>query len=107
MNSMIRLSSIAILIVALIIGAPVSHPSWAAQSNATRERPAASLPAVSGNQLVSIDFNNVDIVVFIKFISDLTKKNFVVDEKVRGKVTIISPGKITVDEAYQVFLSVL
>jgi general secretion pathway protein D len=65
------------------------------------------LPAVSSDQLVSIDFNDVDIVVFIKFISDLTKKNFVIDEKVRGKVTIISPGKITVAEAYQVFLSVL
>jgi general secretion pathway protein D len=106
MNSIIRLSSIAALIVSLSLGASASHPSWA-QSNPTKQRPTASLPAVTGNQLVSIDFNNVDIVVFIKFISDLTKKNFVVDEKVRGKVTIISPGKITVDEAYQVFLSVL
>jgi general secretion pathway protein D len=61
----------------------------------------------NGNQLVSIDFNNVDIGVFIKFISDLTKRNFIVDEKVRGKVTIISPGKITVGEAYKVFESVL
>ena len=58
-------------------------------------------------QLVSIDFNNVDIVVFIKFISDLTKRNFIIDEKVKGKVTIISPGKITVSEAYKVFQSVL
>ncbi len=58
-------------------------------------------------QLVSIDFNNVDIVVFIKFISDLTKSNFIIDDKVKGKVTIISPGKITVSEAYKVFQSVL
>ena len=57
--------------------------------------------------MVSIDFNNVDIGVFIKFISDLTKRNFIVDDKVRGKVTIISPGKITVAEAYRVFESVL
>lgn len=58
-------------------------------------------------QLVSIDFNNVDIGVFIKFISDLTKKNFVIDDRVKGKVSIISPGKITVSEAYAVFESVL
>lgn len=60
-----------------------------------------------GEQMVSIDFNNVDIGVFIKFISDLTKKNFVIDERVRGKVTIISPGKISVVEAFRVFESVL
>jgi general secretion pathway protein D len=56
---------------------------------------------------VSIDFNDVDIRVFIKFISELTNENFVIDNKVRGKVDIISPGKITVNEAYKVFESVL
>jgi general secretion pathway protein D len=62
---------------------------------------------VKNDQLVSIDFNNVDIGVFIKFISDLTKKNFIIDDRVKGKVSIISPGKITVSEAYTVFESVL
>jgi general secretion pathway protein D len=67
----------------------------------------AQPPAGKSDQLVSIDFNNVDIVVFIKFMSDLTKQNFIIDDKVKGKVTIISPNQITVDEAYRVFLSVL
>ena len=56
---------------------------------------------------VTIDFDEVDIPVFIKFISELTGKNFVIDKGVRGKVTIISPNKISVDEAYKVFESVL
>ncbi len=56
---------------------------------------------------VSIDFNDVDISVFIKFISELTEKNFVIDNRVKGKVTIISPSKISVEEAYKVFESVL
>jgi len=56
---------------------------------------------------VTIDFDNVDLPVFIKFISELTGKNFVVDNAVRGKVTIVSPTKISVDEAYRVFESVL
>jgi general secretion pathway protein D len=56
---------------------------------------------------VTIDFDNVDIGLFIKFISELTGKNFVVDKAVRGKVTIISPTKISVKEAYKVFESVL
>ena len=58
-------------------------------------------------RFISIDFNDVDINVFIKFISELTSKNFVVDQRVKGKVTIISPSKISVKEAYKVFESVL
>jgi general secretion pathway protein D len=61
----------------------------------------------TNGRYVSIDFNDVDIGVFIKFISELTGKNFVIDQRVKGKVTIISPGKISVNEAYTVFESVL
>jgi general secretion pathway protein D len=57
--------------------------------------------------MVTLDFNNVDLQTFIKFISELTGRNFVIDEKVQGKVTVISPAKISVDEAYQVFLTAL
>ncbi|MEA1949551.1 MAG: type II secretion system secretin GspD, partial [Thermodesulfobacteriota bacterium] len=68
-------------------------------------------PASRGNgdseRFISIDFNDVDISVFIKFISELTSKNFVVDQRVKGKVTVISPAKISVNEAYKVFESVL
>lgn len=56
---------------------------------------------------ITMDFNNVDLPVFIKFISEITKKNFVIDERIKGKVTIFSPTKISVDKAYQVFLSVM
>ncbi|OQY00811.1 MAG: type II secretion system protein GspD [Desulfobacteraceae bacterium 4572_130] len=58
-------------------------------------------------EYISIDFNNVDINTFIKFISELTGKNFIVDPKVKGKVTIISPLKISIKDAYRVFESVL
>ncbi|MBW1822251.1 MAG: type II secretion system protein GspD, partial [Deltaproteobacteria bacterium] len=62
---------------------------------------------VESKRFISIDFNNVDINVFIKFISELTGKNFIVDNKIKGKVTVISPSKISVKEAYKVFESVL
>ena len=63
--------------------------------------------AKKSEQFVSIDFNNVDINVFIKFMSELTGTNFIVDQRVKGKVTIISPSKISLNEAYKVFESVL
>lgn len=56
---------------------------------------------------VAIDFDDVDIRVFIKFISELTGSNFVIDKRVKGKVTIMSPKKISIQEAYKVFESVL
>jgi len=64
-------------------------------------------PKGQAKKTISMDFDQVDIKVFIKFISELTGKNFVVDDKVRGKVTVLSPSKISVDEAYMVFESVL
>ncbi len=60
-----------------------------------------------GQQYVTIDFNDVDINVFIKYISELTGKNFIVDRTVKGKVTVISPTRMTEKDAYQVFESVL
>jgi len=83
---------------------PSAPPVGAAASPAIPEE--AKKP-VKDTRYVTIDFDNVDIQVFVKFVSELTGKNFVIDDKVRGKVTIISPRKISLDEVYKVFESVL
>jgi len=54
-----------------------------------------------------MNFQNVDLPVLAKFISEITGKNFVLDENVRGKVSIISPTKVTPEQAYSIFQSVL
>jgi len=62
----------------------------------------------SGNKkTISIDFDNVDIHLFIKYISEVTGQNFVVDKAVQGNVTILSPTKLSAQDAYRVFESVL
>jgi type II secretory pathway component HofQ len=63
--------------------------------------------AAVATRYVTIDFDDVDISVFIKFVSELTGKNFLIDNRVKGKVTVISPKKIALDEVYKVFESVL
>lgn len=55
----------------------------------------------------SFDFPNADIQDVVKAISELTGKNFIIDQGVRGKITIMAPSKLTVAEAYKVFLSAL
>lgn len=68
---------------------------------------AAATPVRTGAAKISLDFKDVDLPVLVKFFSELTQKNFMIDEKVKGKVTIFSPSKLSVDDAYRVFLSVL
>ena len=75
---------------------------------ALAESPKASAGGEEATErYVTIDFEDVDINLFIKYISELTGKNFIVDKAVRGNVTIVSPTKISIDEAYKVFESVL
>ena len=57
--------------------------------------------------MITMNFQDVDISVLTKFISEITGKNFVLDESVRGKVSIISPTKVTAQQAYTIFQSVL
>jgi general secretion pathway protein D len=54
-----------------------------------------------------VDFKEVDLPVFIRLVSDVTGKNFIFDEKITGKVTVITPEAVSVDGLYQLFLSVL
>src|SRR5579884_705366 len=69
---------------------------------------SSSVPRAVGDQdLITMNFQNVDLPVLAKFISEITGKNFVLDESVRGKVSIVSPTKVTPEQAYSIFKSVL
>ena len=37
----------------------------------------------------------------IETIAKLTNKNFIYDDRVRGRVTIVSPSQVTVEQAYE------
>ncbi len=78
----------------------------AARAQAPSRGAGAAAPRPE-QQLITMDFQDVEITVLAKFISEITGRNFIIDEKIRGKVTVISPTKITVDEAYRVFQSIL
>ena len=64
-------------------------------------------PPPASEHPVTMNFQNVDISVLAKFISQITGKSFVLDEGVRGKVSIIKPGKVTPEQAYLIFKSAL
>jgi general secretion pathway protein D len=55
-----------------------------------------------------LDFSKVQLGELVKFIADLTQRNFIVPEKLKGNtITLICPTDLTVDEAYRAFLSAL
>ena len=56
---------------------------------------------------VSLNFKEADIKAVITSVADITGKNFIVDPRVKGKVTIISSRPMDSREIYQVFLAVL
>jgi len=64
-------------------------------------------PAVRGLEVKNFDLPDKDIKDVITLISKWTGKNFILDNKVRGKITIIGPSQVTLQEAYQAFLSAL
>ncbi|MGE5300784.1 MAG: type II secretion system secretin GspD [Acidobacteriota bacterium] len=68
---------------------------------------AASPETKKSANNVTFNFVDVDLPVITKFISEITGKNFIFDEKVKGKITIIAPSKLSIDEAFNLFTSVL
>jgi general secretion pathway protein D len=75
----------------------------------SREKSLRETDEKEGAQSKRVTFNfvDVDISVVVKFISEVTGKNFVFDDKVKGTVTIIAPSRLSVDDAFSLFTSVL
>ena len=58
-------------------------------------------------ELVTLNFSDADLIAVINSVSQITGKNFIIDPRVKGKVTVISSKPLDEEEVYQVFLSIL
>ncbi len=58
-------------------------------------------------QTITLNLKDADINALIGTVAEVTGKNFIVDPRVKGKVTVISSRPMSSDEVYQVFLSIL
>jgi general secretion pathway protein D len=56
---------------------------------------------------VAVDFEHVELRIFIRVVSEATGRIFLVDDQVRGQVSIRFTNKIPVDQLYEVLESVL
>jgi len=55
----------------------------------------------------TINLKDADIRAFIDQISQLTGQTFIVDPRVKGQVSVVSSTTLSLDEIYQLFLSVM
>ena len=88
------------------LSVPKAVPVQPTGPGTTTTGPGAS---ATGSADDGLYLNAVDTEVreIIKQIAKATGKNFLIDPRVRGKVTIISEKKMSIEEAYQAFLSAL
>lgn len=63
--------------------------------------------AIMAQQKVTLNFTDMDINLLINTISEVTKKTFIVDPRVKAKVTVVSNSPLDPDQVYEVFLSIL
>lgn len=66
-----------------------------------------AIPSQAAPEGVSLDFEDADIHSLIKYVSEATGHNFIVDPAVKGKVTVYSPVKVSPEEAFQIFVDIL
>jgi general secretion pathway protein D len=88
---------VQLVLVVALCGLPLSSTAYAET-------------AASASPKITLDFNEVEIPVFVRFISELTGKNFVLDEAIKklgGKISVFSPTKVTPDQAYSMFVAAL
>ena len=66
-----------------------------------------STPLSAEDQNWQVNLKDADISAFIGQIADITGKSFVIDPRVKGKVTVISTDSMNDEAVYELFLSVL
>lgn len=58
-------------------------------------------------QQITLNFKDMDIQLLIDTVAEVTGKTFIVDPRVKGNVTVVSPQPMDRDEVYKTFLSIL
>ena len=64
-------------------------------------------PAAAPQATVNFNFDQVDLRLLVRLVGEMTGRRFVLDESLAGKVTVITPRPIPVEEAYPLLASIL
>lgn len=96
---------VTVLAIALLFGMSVSGATSYAQEISSDARSKVTFDEEKNT--VTLNFREMEIQTLITTVSEITGRNFIVDPRVRGKVTVISKHAMGEEELYRVFLSIL
>ena len=108
MNRTVRMLLILSLCVLLIPGSSLFAQAQEGEKASDDEfalLESARLMRASGN--VQFNFQDVEMVKFVRFMAELLQENIVLTPDVKGAISVISPRPVPLNEARQVLLSVL
>ena len=77
--------------------------SSAESAGADRQKP----PSLSSSNTVNIDFVGIALSDLVRYMAEVMEMNFIIDEDLKGDVTIVSHKPISKALAYEAFLSAL
>ncbi len=99
------LATLTSIVVFSFYGLPFAH----AQAPSNQQRTTAGAPANVELRKgeVLFNFQRADIEAVVKTVSQMTGRNFILDPRVKGKVTIISASPVSKGAAYQIFVSAI
>ncbi|MGM0451142.1 MAG: hypothetical protein ACQERE_09950, partial [Pseudomonadota bacterium] len=79
----------------------------AREDRETEESAEEGVTEDEGTETWTVNLKDADIRALVDQVSDITGYSFVVDPRVKGKVTVVSETPMNKDEVYDLFLSVL
>ncbi len=68
---------------------------------------AGSLVGAQSEPTITPNYKEADLGVIVEAVAELTRKNFIIDPRVRATVTMISSTPLTPDAFYEAFLAIL
>ncbi len=81
--------------------------AWLTASALLGSAPVPVIAQASTEETITLNLKDADIVEVVALVSEVTGRNFIIDPRLRARVTVISAQPLTPEALYEAFLSVL
>ena len=93
-------------------GPPEPEPADVPSSATAGAQPTGAVntkkvPCVQASTKVTMDYMDAPLMDVTKYMAEITCRNFILSDDLKGQITIISHLQVTVGEAYEAYLSAL
>ncbi|NLF24670.1 MAG: hypothetical protein GX589_03315, partial [Deltaproteobacteria bacterium] len=95
------------LSMALLSATLLCRSAWGPLQAFAQEDPAIDEEKYAKDSTTEINVKNADLAAIIRIFSKKTKRNYILDERVSGKVSIYLPGRVSSAEAIRILDAVL